>query len=99
MTTPCTTTWAIRTINHPISVPFSVDPRSFLTLADAALDDLPPKLVSTNAQASPREGEKEREREREREREEEEEDDDQQLVQVLHRCMHCLHADCELCFV
>jgi hypothetical protein len=94
MTTPCTTTWAIRTINHPISVPFSVDPRSFLTLADAALDDLPPKLVSTNAQASPREREREK-----KEEEEEEDDDDQQLVQVLHRCMHCLHADCELCFV
>lgn len=90
MTTPCTTTWAIRTITHPISVPFSADPRSFLTLADAALDDLPPKLVSRNAEASLIQ--------KEREKEEEE-----QLVQVLHRCVHCLHADCglassELCF-
>ncbi len=95
MTTPCTTTWAIRTITHPISVPFSADPRSFLTLADAALDDLPPKLVSRNAEASLIQ--------KEREKEEEEEEEEEQLVQVLHRCVHCLHADCglassELCF-
>ncbi len=94
MTTPCTTTWAIRTISHPISVPFSVDPRSFLTLADAALDDIPPKLVSRNAEASLIQKEREKE---------EEEEEEEQLVQVLHRCVHCLHADCglassELCF-
>jgi hypothetical protein len=73
-----------------------VDPRSFLTLADAALDDLPPKLVSRNAEASLIQKEREKE-------EEEEEEEEEQLVQVLHRCVHCLHADCglassELCF-
>ncbi len=93
MTTPCTTTWAIRTITHPIRVPFSADPRSFLTRADAALDDLPPKLVSRNASLI----------QKEREKEEEEEEEEEQLVQVLHRCVHWLHADCglassELCF-
>ncbi len=64
MTTPCTTTWAIRTMTYPISVPFSADP-SFLTLADAALDDLPPKLVSRNAEASLIQKEREKEEEEE----------------------------------
>ncbi len=74
MTTPCTTTWAIRTVTHPIGVPFSADPRSFLTRADAALDDLPPKLVIRNAEASLIQ------QEREKEEEEKEEEEEEQVV-------------------
>jgi hypothetical protein len=39
-----------------------VDPRTFLTLVDAALDDLPPRQVSRKAQASLIEREREREK-------------------------------------
>jgi hypothetical protein len=45
-----------------------VDPRSFLTLVDAALDDLPPRQVTRNAQATLIERERERERRRRRRR-------------------------------